>query len=40
MIEFAAAVMIIAAFIVGYGIRAIQHPAPKRDKRGRFIKED
>lgn len=40
MVEVAIGITIIAAFIVGYGIRAIQHPAPKRDKRGRFTKED
>lgn len=39
MLEIAAGVAIIAAFIVGYGVRAIHHPTPKRDKRGRFIKD-
>lgn len=38
MVEIAAGITVIAAFIVGYGVRAIQHPVPKRDKRGRFIK--
>lgn len=24
--------------VVGYGIRALRHPAPKRGKNGRFVK--
>lgn len=31
-------VMILGAGLAGYGIRALQHPLPKRDKRGRFSK--
>ena len=38
MIEIAAVVMIVAAFTVGYGVRALQHPAQHRDKSGRFTK--
>ena len=39
MVEIAAVVMIVASFIVGYGVRAIQHPTQQRDKRGRFTKD-
>lgn len=31
-------VMISAAGIAGYGIRAMQHPPQKRDRKGRFTK--
>lgn len=31
-------VMILGAGLAGYGIRALRHPLPKRDKRGRFSK--
>lgn len=34
-----ALVMIAGAGIAGYGIRAIQHPAQKRGKNGRFTKK-
>lgn len=30
--------MIAGAGLAGYGIRALRHPLPKRDKRGRFSK--
>ena len=30
--------MLGCAFTAGYGVRAITHGAPKRDKRGRFTK--
>lgn len=32
-------VMILSAGLVGYSIRALQHPLPKRDKNGRFSKD-
>lgn len=31
-------IMIAGAGVAGYGIRALQHPAPKRGKNGRFTK--
>lgn len=39
MVEMAAVVMIVSSFILGYGVRAMRHPAVKRDARGRFVKE-
>ncbi len=33
------ALMILGAGLAGYGIRALQHPLPKRDKHGRFSKD-
>ena len=32
-------VMIFGAGLAGYGLRALQHPLPKRDKNGRFVKD-
>ena len=40
MVIMAAVVMIVSSFILGYGVRAMQHPTQHRDKRGRFIKGD
>ena len=39
MVEIAIGITIIASFIVGYGVRAIQYPTPKRGKDGRFTKD-
>lgn len=33
-------IMVVGAGIAGYGIRALQYPAPKRGKDGRFVKDD
>ena len=30
--------MIVASFILGYGVRALQHPTQNRDKNGRYTK--
>ena len=38
MVIIAAVVMIVASFILGYGVRAMQHPVQHRDKSGRFTK--
>lgn len=31
-------IMIVGAFTAGYGVRALQKPEQKRDRKGRFIK--
>jgi hypothetical protein len=31
-------IMMGGAFIAGYGVKALRPDAPKRDKKGRFIK--
>lgn len=40
MIEFITCVVgLLGSGLVGYGIRALQHPVQERDKSGRFTKK-
>lgn len=33
-------VMLVGAFLVGYGTCQLRHPVAKRDSRGRFVKRE
>ena len=33
-------VMLVSAFLVGYGTCQLRHPVTKRDSRGRFVKRE